>query len=176
MRLDGDEWRPFFDSFQSSAFRLETLPQYLVPGEAEEFRAFLNGEKPPLSELEDNQWTRRVRAHTAAGKVMQRVHVVQQPLSDYLRFEFEAAYVFNVRAGEDIRILDVSETVNPGLPDMDFWMFDDAHVVHMRYKPDGTQIDRILLEDEDPAPYVRYKEMALAASEPFNEYVARVLG
>ena len=35
---------------------------------------------------------------------MQRVHVVSEPLTDYLRFEI-TGYRLNVEAGEDVRIL-----------------------------------------------------------------------
>jgi len=40
-----------------------------------------------------------------AGKVFQRVHVVREPLTDYLRYEFGWSYPPYVEAGEDIRIL-----------------------------------------------------------------------
>ncbi len=33
--LDGDDWRAMLQGFQKEAWRLETLPQYLVPQEAE---------------------------------------------------------------------------------------------------------------------------------------------
>jgi hypothetical protein len=43
--LDGDEWRAKLREFQSEAWRLETLPQYLVPQESEELEAFRSGER-----------------------------------------------------------------------------------------------------------------------------------
>lgn len=73
-------------------------------------------------------------------------------------------------AGEDIRILDVTEQENP-LPDVeDFWMFDRSTVVLMHYEGDGTQISRELYEG-DPAPFVEWQRIAVAASVPFLEYV-----
>jgi hypothetical protein len=40
--------------------------------------------------------------------------VVTSPLSDYLEYEFAWVYVFNARAGEDIRILDsLFKTLGP---------------------------------------------------------------
>ncbi|MFD3472182.1 helix-turn-helix domain-containing protein [Streptomyces sp. NPDC058682] len=37
----------------------------------------------------EDSWTDLIRKHTAAGGSIGRVHIVTQPLSDYLRFEIE---------------------------------------------------------------------------------------
>ncbi|HEY7145717.1 MAG TPA: hypothetical protein VH637_15860 [Streptosporangiaceae bacterium] len=42
MRLDGEEWRSFFDAFQHTAFRLETYAAYDVTSEREECEGFLS--------------------------------------------------------------------------------------------------------------------------------------
>lgn len=89
----------------------------------------------------------------------------------HLRFEFERYYQHQAPAGEDIRILDVTDRPNP-LPDVqDLWMFDRSTVVLMHYEPDGKQINRELYEG-DPAPFIEYQRIAVAASVPFLEYVA----
>ncbi|MEU1053054.1 DUF6879 family protein [Streptomyces sp. NPDC005876] len=169
MLLDGDEWRATLHDFRQEAWRLETLPQYLVPQEAEEFDAFRAGQRiDPLAcsspYLEDLDRLRR------EGKRKGRVHVVTRPLSEYLRFEFSRYYAPHARAGEDIRILDVTDRENP-LPEVqDFWMFDRSKVVLMHYAEDGRQVGRELYEG-DPAPFVEYRRIAVAASTPFLEYV-----
>ncbi|MBN1171070.1 MAG: hypothetical protein JXA67_02750 [Micromonosporaceae bacterium] len=170
MLLDGDAWREFFDAYERSAFRLETLPVYAVREEEDEFRRFLAGEKPPKDSY--YPWLDRVRRFRATGRIIQRVHVVTRPLSDYLRYEFEWAYAFNVKAGEDIRILDLTDRQNPGLPDEDFWMFDESSIVRMMYRPDGTQIGRELLTNPDIDLYIRYRDIALAHAVSFEEYWA----
>ncbi|MER8099628.1 DUF6879 family protein [Kitasatospora sp. NPDC094016] len=167
MLLAGDDWRTFFDSFESEAFRLETRSTYAMPGEDEEFQQFLaTGE---LHIPADDPWLTRVRNFRASGRRIGRVHVLTRPLSDYLRYEF-AAYAYNVEAGEDIRILDLTERENPGLPDQDFWLFDGAKVVDMRYRSDGTQIGRDLLEDPNLDQYRHWRDLALSLSVPFAEY------
>jgi Family of unknown function (DUF6879) len=98
------------------------------------------------------------------------VHVVTRPLSDYLRYEFEWGYTFNVKAGEEIKILDLTDRENLGLPNEDFWMFDERSVVSMMYRPDGSQIGRELLDNPDIETYIRYKDIALEHSVPFEEY------
>nr|WP_262391612.1 DUF6879 family protein [Nocardiopsis sp. CNR-923] len=83
---------------------------------------------------------------------MRRVHTLTSPVGDHLRFQFEWGYAFSVQAGEEVNILDFATTSDPGLPQQDFWLFDDTHVVLMHYAADGTQTGRELLEDTDPAP------------------------
>lgn len=168
MRLEGEVWAGYLGGFRRSAFRLELLPQYLVEPEREPFSAFLAGQ--PMPEGHNADWHATIRAHVAAGRMMQRVHVVMPPLTDYLRFEFEWAYAGNSAAGEDTRILDLSRSTDPGLPDFDFWLFDESTVVAMLYESDGTQIGRELLQDADPAEFIRYRDLALAAAVPFADY------
>ncbi|TDU04753.1 hypothetical protein EDD99_3228 [Streptomyces sp. 846.5] len=167
MLLAGSRWREFFDSMECEAFRLETLPVYRVPQEEDAVRRFLAGEPLPLSATQG--WTTRIQGYADSGRKVRRVHVLTRPLTDYLRFEFEH-YRHNVAAGEDIRILDITEVPNPGLPDQDFWLFDESRVVLMNYEADGTQIDREILEG-DPGLYREWRRIALESSVPFLEYL-----
>ncbi len=169
MRLDGEVWREFFDSYQREAFRLETLPAYKVDSERPEYECFLATGK--LSIPDDDPWLVRVRLFRRTGRWIGRVHVISRPLTDYLRYEF-AVYRYTVAAGEDVRILDLTDQPNPGLPTEDFWIFDDTAVVRMDYDPEGIQCGRELLEDADPTPYVGWKRLALEHSQPFMEYDA----
>jgi hypothetical protein len=165
MRLEGDDWRTFFDSYQREAFRLETLPIYRVNREREEFSKFLVTGKIDMPD--DEPWLTRVRQFRETGRWIGRVHVIRRPLTDYLRYEF-AVYERTVEAGEDVRILDLTDQPDPGLPTQDFWLFDDTAIVRMDYDPDGTQLGRELLEDVDPAPYIEWKKLALKYAERFT--------
>lgn len=167
MRLDGDAWREFFDSFRSSAWRLETRQSYAVSSEEEEYQQFLATGRLEIDP--EDPWLKRVRHFRDTGRTIGRVHVVTRPFTDYLRYEFEV-YRFTAEAGEDIRILDLTDTPNPGLPDEDFWLFDDRHVVRMLYRPDGTQISRELLEHPDIDSYLRYRRVAMREAVPLHAY------
>lgn len=173
MRLAADAWRCFFDSFEREAFRLETLPRYAVAGEDAELRDFLTTDN--LIIPDDDPWLVRVRHFRETGRWIGRVHVVRRPLTDYLRYEF-AVYVHTVRAGEDVRILDLTECADPGLPTHDFWLFDDSRVVRMDYDSDGRQLGRELLDEVDPEPYVIGKQQALRLAVPFLDYRATLAG
>ncbi|MCP2334812.1 hypothetical protein FHU30_000137 [Actinomadura rupiterrae] len=165
--MAGDDWRKFFDAYERDAFRLETLPAYGVPEEDEEFRVWR--ETGRLDVSEDDPWLTRVRHFRRTGRTIGRVHVITRPLSDYLRFEF-AFYPHSCEAGEDVRILDVTNRPDPVAGAQDFWLFDDARVVLMNYAEDGAQTSRELLDGIDPGPFVEVKRQALAHSVPFPEY------
>lgn len=169
MLLDGDEWRAMFRGIESEAWRLETLPQYLVPQEADEIEAFRAGKRVDPRTY-SSAYTEDLKRLRTEGKRKGRVHVLTQPLSEYLRFEFSRYYGPHALAGEDVRILDVTGRDNPLQGVQDFWLFDRSTVVLMHYESDGRQISRELYEG-DPAPFVEYQRIAEAAAVPFLEYV-----
>lgn len=169
MFLDGEDWRAILRGFRVEAWRLETLPQYLVPQETDELAAFRAGVRIDFRTY-SSPYVDDLRRLHAEGRRKGRVHVVSRPLSEYLRFEFSRYYEPHARAAEDIRILDVTDRAHP-LPDVqDFWMFDRSTVVLMHYEPDGTQTSRELY-DGDPAPFIEYQRIAVSESVPFLEYV-----
>jgi hypothetical protein len=170
--LEGEAWQRFFDDFERSAFRLETRQVYSVPQEAENLQRYLAGERLPAHHR--SAWMDRVTGYVSTGRAISRVHVVERPLTDYLRFEFEWYYTFHVTVGEDIRILDLTGKPNPGLPDEDFWMFDDCKVVRMMYRENGTQIGRELIESPELGAYIGYRDMAMREAVPFREYWAEL--
>ncbi|HEV2451955.1 MAG TPA: hypothetical protein VGS62_08505 [Streptosporangiaceae bacterium] len=174
MRLDGEDWQRFFDSFTRSAWRLELHPVYAMPQEVESISRWRAGER--LSEDHWSSWMERVAGYRASGRSIGRVHVVRRPFSEYLRFEFDWYYRPHVRAGEDIRILDLTHETDPGLPDHDFWLFDERQIVQMLYRLDGTQIGRELVEHPDIEAYIRWRDMASATAVPVLEYLAGLGG
>ncbi|HYR62015.1 MAG TPA: helix-turn-helix transcriptional regulator [Actinomycetota bacterium] len=132
-----EEFSRLFETFAHRAFRLETLSRYDVPEVEEALRAFLAGAPKPGPDPDDLAWQSNIRAHAAAGRPMQRVHVIRGPLTDYLRFEVEWGYPDNTAAGEDIGILHVGDGELPELGEEDFWLFDDSTLVLMRYDEHG---------------------------------------
>jgi hypothetical protein len=98
----GDDFIGLFDWFTTRAFRLETLDQYAVGYEEEAMRRFLAGQ--PVDPGFVAAWLEQLAIATSAGRQMQRVHVVTEPLSDYLRYEMDG-YRHSVAAGENVRIL-----------------------------------------------------------------------
>lgn len=173
MLLDGPEWKTYTRDFKRSAFRLEVHQVYTMPAEQERFAAFLRGEEDPPDF--NSAWHDKIRTNVAAGKTMTRVKLVRAPLTDYTRWLMTRGVPRNVAAGEHYRIIDITER-EVDLPKQDFWMFDDEVVVNLNYRPDGTQINRELLESPDLDQYHHWRDVAMKESVPFSEYRAGASG
>ena len=168
-----EEFGALFDSlFQRSAFRLEVLDKYVAANETGPFRRFLAGE--PHDPAWRQPWKEFVRAALRDGKQMARVHVVSEPLSDYLEFELTRAYPANVAAGEDVRILRRTNWPHLLLPDHDYWLFDDCVAAVMIYDENGNFLgaDVISEPSEMVARYRRVRDRAMEHSVPLADYLA----
>ena len=164
---DPDFGRLFTD-VQSSWFRLETLQHYDVPYEHDEFAAFSDG-RPVQSR--PGPWQAMIRDHIANGRHLERVHVIEEPPSDYIRYELHA-YQPNLKAGEDIRIVPVARGTWPtGVPWHDYWLFDDERLWLMDYTDDGSFRAATLINDPTTIREHRdWRDVALAQSVPLADY------
>jgi len=153
----GDTWA----SVAREAYRLETRQTYAVASEKARIRAWRIGVPWPT---EETPWQTRLTELVARGVRMRRVHVVDLPLTEYLRWEIES-YRRNAAFGEDIRILS-RDRVPAGLPDYnDYWMFDEQTVVLMHYDEAGHLSEREL-RTGDVEPYVTARDIAWEYAEP----------
>lgn len=160
----------FGELFATSSYRLELLDAYIAPNEQDPYRRFLAGE--PRDDTWRDPWRRFVRTARTAGKRMERVHVVTEPLPDYTRFELEWAYPANVEAGEDVRILPrrVADSLN--LPDRDYWLLDSSRVAVMDYDEHGNWLDVDMVDDPAVvAEHLRGRDLALRHSTPLFTYL-----
>jgi len=170
MLLDERQLAEYIDKhFTSTLFRLETLDSYGVPAEDDDFRRYLAGQPGPSS-----TWPDVIRDEVARGLHTYRVHVVRSPLTDYLRYEFDWAYAANTAAGEHIRIIDTAEQRKPSVvPDQDFWLIGNEHLVLMHYNSDGTFRAASIGAPELIPRYIAARDAAWSAGEDFTEYWRR---
>lgn len=168
---DGDAFLALFSHFKHTAFRLEVRAMYGTVGEDEPFRQFLAGEEPSQEWLQPR--LDLMTEQTRRGKRVERVRVVDEPPSEYLRFElFNTPH--NRDAGEDIRHLTRSAAVALELPDYDYWVFDSRLLVFLRFADD----DRFLgfEETDDPAAVLSHPQARDAAwhhALTFEDYVEK---
>jgi len=156
--------------FKHSAYRLELLNEYDSPSTRVRVARFLAGQ--PDDARVRTYWDRVVREARRAGKTMQRVHVITQPLTDYLRFEL-AFYQGSVLAGEDIRILPGDLAAGLALPGFDYWLFDGERVAVMYYGDRGSWLHtEIVTETNFVADCCRWRDQALSKAVPLGDYVA----
>jgi hypothetical protein len=168
------EWTKLLRGFRRSAFRLEALQHYSEPEEAEAFARFRAGQDPLLDLA---WWLGLAAGHTRAGRRMSRVRVIVEPPSDYTRFEL-AHYPAMVAAGDDIRIIPTTPGNWPaGLPQHDFWLFDDQDVWILDYDPAGVFLGAELTTDpQDITDHLHWRDAALAQSISVHDYLAATAG
>lgn len=173
MLLDLAAIDAFFERhFTRSAFRMEVLDRYTVDSDQGNVESYLAGGLAP-SWADGSDWMDQLSRDRAEGRRNYRVHVLESPLNDYLRYECEWGYVYTSRAGEEIYILDTAETPRPeGLISEDYYVLDDERVLAMRYDGDGRLLGGEPLPDSETSRYVRSREIALAHAVPFERYWA----
>lgn len=158
------------ERYTRTLFRLETLPRYLVESDGEDYRRYVAGLPGPTMSRKQ-PWLDTLRAERDRGLHQHRVHVLQSPLTDYLRYECEWGYAYNAEAGEDIRILDKAEQHKPAaVLDEDFWLIDDTHVAKMHYDPEGRFLGGTIAEPHEIQRYRETRDAAWSAAVPFFDY------
>lgn len=169
--IPGPEWAALFTpGFTRSAFRLEARQHYTMADEQEPFSRFCAGLDP---QLDLSWWTALASAHAAAGHTMSRVRVIVEPPTDYTRFELYA-YPTMIAAGDDIRIVSVQPGTWPeGIPQHDFWLFDDRDLWLLNYDTEGTLLSAEQAEDPDViSRHLQWRDSALAQAIPVSDYLA----
>ena len=156
--MNYDDLDQLWDHSRREIFRLETLPVYDVPEEAASVAAFLRGETLPVRTPDTSPWLRRLADTVARGVRLYRVHIVDLPLTDYLRYEL-VSYRSSMAAGMETYIADRDR--HPDLAGLtkDFWMFDEQHVAVMRYDPQGHPLGPE--PGDDVAKYVAGRDAAM---------------
>ncbi len=141
--MTGDEVIEAYRRFTDEAVRLETRQSYKVPDDDERQRAFREG-RPLPPRPEKSASVQLIKDAVSSGRRLGRIHVIEWPLSDYVRYEIEAAYLENAAAGEEILIVD--RAADPRLENLceDFALFDSdtdhAAVIWYRYTPAGELV------------------------------------
>lgn len=166
------EFRARFAAFSYSVFRLETLQSYGNSGEDEAFVAFLADEPAPYEPAVE-EWDAMIRRNVQAGRIQQRVHVVTEPLTDYMRFEL-TGYAQSVDAGEEVRIVRVAENESwpSDVPRSDFFLFDSSELYLQHYGDAGEWLGTEPITD--PAAIVRacrWRDAALYRATPWWDYL-----
>lgn len=173
--LTGEDFARLFTGFDHTAFRLEIRDRYNMPDEREDFELFLAGRPKPLEvEAEERRdWLDMVRDAVAAGKRFERVRVVTEPHSDYIRFEM-AGTGLNVDAGEDIRYLPRHLAAGRDLPDHDFWLFDSLRVAYLHFDAGDRLLGaEIITDPEVVARHCHWRDVAWHGAVPHDEYAPR---
>lgn len=146
--ISGEQRDRFFTTFQRQALHLEMRDTYTVNDEAQRFARFLEkGYRDHEAEAEQRRpWMTLIRNSITAGKVLRRVRIISEPVTDYIRYEWAGAGC-NVEAGEQIKWLPRRLASGIAVPANDFWLFDDSTVVFTVFTGEGQVLQRQLTTD-----------------------------
>jgi hypothetical protein len=172
-KLDIPDFAAFRRSVRQTpgdSYRVQTLTQYGVPSDDDDFRRYLEGGEPQSPYREP--WFQSLCEDAEAGRAYRNLHVVNGPLSDYLRYQFEWAYAYNVQYGQDVRILDAAQ--HPAADVLfrtgDFWVLEHKHVVLCRYDQDGRPLGWVGVDAAGAAGYIAAAELAWHLASPFTAW------
>jgi len=161
-------------SFKRSAFRFEMQHTYALTYEQADFDRFLAGEPVPPPELDWWQpWLEEIKRLTTEGKTISRVRVLDEPPTDYQRWEMWAAR-WHAEAGERIGYVTRSRVRTLPLPlPHDWWLLDDERVIVMRFSDDGSIRERITVTDRTlVARYIEWRDLAVRIATPAEAIAA----
>jgi hypothetical protein len=160
--------------FEHTAYRLERLDAYAEDSESAALASFTAGQEPDIYPGKRG-WLEKIRAAAAAGRVMQRVHVITEPLSPYLQFEIGWSYSLNVDAGEDIRLLLADRAPAVVTQAGDYWLLDSRTLIRMEYDSRGRLAAISRISDADAIITANYaRDAALHYAVPLKQYAVRL--
>jgi hypothetical protein len=171
-----------------TAFRLEQRESYNVDAEAERIAAFHNGTPRPERSIRTNPWLARIARTTVAGARWRRLRVLDEPLTDYQRYQvLGGSYAESQTAGDETLII-LRSVAAPWLRFAggarkvgDGWVFDLGEpteaVVALDYTDEGRPIGPRIVDDpaERAAMLSVASELVLDAT-PLAEYLASLSG
>ncbi|GAA2255606.1 hypothetical protein GCM10010145_24720 [Streptomyces ruber] len=132
-----------FRSARRSAYHLEMRDAYGLDADYQEWASgnrFDPAERWPW-------WIELVSAAVGRGVAVHRARIVSEPVSPYVRYEYELTSGHNVKAGESVRWLPRRRASGLALPGNDFWLFDGGSVLFNHFAGDGTMTGEELVTD-----------------------------
>ncbi len=131
-----------------TAVHLETRDIYM-PGDPD-YRRWLAGDRfDPAQHYAE--WITKIRTVVQRGVEVRRARIVSEPVSDYIRFEYDITGSLTISAGEQVRWLSRRNAIDLLIPAADFWIFDASVVMVNHFSGDGTWPDDGIEIYDDPA-------------------------
>ncbi|WP_435280311.1 DUF6879 family protein [Streptomyces koelreuteriae] len=153
-----DQFDRLFETFEHTAWRLESRRRYASDEDTETWAQFAAGETVRWDY--DDAWCRNVRTQTEQGKRFERVRLVDSPATQGQLYLLDNA-VRNCAVGEDIRNLSRTEAERLRLPVEDFWIFDSRLVARLVFDGEDNLTGAELITE--PAAVNRYCQARDAA-------------
>jgi hypothetical protein len=106
------------------------------------------------------EWFELIQRTVGRGVEIRRARIVSEPVSQYIRYEYDVTQAHNIAAGEDVRWLPRRQASDIALPGNDFWLFDKRLVQFSHFSGDG---DFVADEQVDDSAVIRLCSAAFEA-------------
>ncbi|MBT2505912.1 hypothetical protein J7I98_08375 [Streptomyces sp. ISL-98] len=170
--IDVEEFGRLFETFEHSAWHLETRRGYASDREDTAYAEFLTTGTAPCDL--DSEWCVNIRQQTSSGKYVGRVRVVDNPPTEGQLFLLSYARC-NTATGEDVRNLWREDAERAHLPAEDFWIFDSRLVAVLRFDDADVFHDvQIITEPADVLRYCQVRDTAVHASILYDQFAAQL--
>ena len=137
-----------FRSAMRSACHLEMRDSY-TPNDAD-WRDWREGRRfNPADRW--HEFFNLIKETTARGVVIRRARIVSEPVTDYIRFEYDVTADHNILAGESVRWLPRRSAPHLMVPCADFWVFDQSVVVFNHFDGNGDWVCEERRDDDELA-------------------------
>lgn len=146
VRLDPDaDFQQVFQTIARRSWRWECQGHYA--SDEQELNDWLTG-RTHEDDGSDRAWYDYIRGLRQRGIPFERVRMLTEPLTDYLRWMLTNTHL-NVEAGEDIRWLSQTKARDFGMPNYDFYLFDDNRVLILNFDEQKVLTGEELIDDPD---------------------------
>lgn len=96
-------------------------------------------------------WYGLIRGTVSRGVSVRRVRLVSEPVTAYIRFEYDVTAAHNIGAGEQVRWLPRQKADGLLVPCSDFWVFDGHVVLWNHFAGDGSWVGEERSDDPEVA-------------------------
>ena len=168
--IELDAFNGLFETFQHTAWRLETRRRYASDEATDTYAQFERGERPAWDM--DTPYCRTIRRQTGQGARVERVRLVDSPATWGQRYLLAHADK-NAALGEDIRNLSRDHAKRLQLPDEDFWIFDSRLVALLNFDDADNLVDvELITQPDEVIRYATVRDAAWHHAVPYEQFAA----
>ncbi|WP_329064851.1 DUF6879 family protein [Amycolatopsis sp. NBC_01480] len=161
----GPEFADLLRSYEQTAWRWECQGTYREPDEQRPLQAWRDGH-PDYAFLQP--WLDQIRTQRAAGKRFERVRLLTDPPTEYLRWMLQLTHL-NIDAGEDIRWISEGHARKLGAPPADFYLLDDRIVATLHFDENGVAGVEVTDDPATVAQHRRWRDIVWPVAVPHDK-------
>ncbi|MGW0711915.1 DUF6879 family protein [Streptomyces sp. NPDC002643] len=170
--ISTDEFRQLFETFEHTAWHLETRKGYASDREDPAYAVFVETSETTWDL--DSDWATNIRRQTSSGKYVGRVRIVDDPPTTGQLFLLDYAKC-NAATGEDVRSLWRQQAEELRLPNEDFWIFDSRLVALLVFDDTDTLLTvEVITEPADVLRYCQVRDAATHRAIPYELFAAQL--